>query len=365
MNSKPSYEEVRNLLEGKVSQTEINSELTSLNSKVDEMQKDFHKKSANYATNKEITQIVQTLEGKANLIEINETLNTKASKESVINALHRKANKNEVDAVLKSKVDIEELQNVVNTLNNKSDVNDIDKIFNILDNKVDKNDFTNMSNLITTKSDVKDFDLLNTCYQEIKRDCGKRIEELDQDIDRLIENIKKEFGNMNIVVNNLDMKKVDFKEFEKLSANVSKKTDNEILNNSLTQIKNDIYDSFTHYRNEIEHNKKMFEDGISEKVGFMERNMEKNIDEFNKNKEKMNDIFDRRKIDQEENIKMSKSMVNGLHKEMLVDINMLRGEIQKILNDINDLHNRKTEKKEFESVKNKLFEYMDNKVKIF
>ena len=89
---------------------------------------------------------------------------------------------------------------------------------------------------------------------------------------------------MNIVVNNLDMKKVDFKEFEKLSTTVSKKTDNEILSNSLIQIKNDIYDSFTHYRNEFEHNKKIFEENISEKVNFTEKNLEKTLEDFNKNK---------------------------------------------------------------------------------
>jgi hypothetical protein len=56
---------------------------------------------------------------------------------------------------------------------------------------------------------------------------------------------------MNIVVNYLDMKKVDFKEFEKILTNVSKKLDSDILSNTLSQIKNDIYDSFSHYRNEI------------------------------------------------------------------------------------------------------------------
>jgi hypothetical protein len=303
------------------------------------------------------------LEGKANLVEINDALNQKASKESVINALHRKANKNEVDAVLKNKVEIEELQNVINSLNNKCDINDMDKIFNILENKAEKSEVSNILNSLSTKADSKDFDLLNNCYQEIKRDCGKRVDELDQDIDRLIENIKKEFGNMNIVVNNLDMKKVDFKEYEKLSTNVSKKLDSEILSNSLSQIKNDIYDSFTHYRNEIEHNRKMFEENINEKVTFVEKNVDRNLGDFNKDKEKITDFIDKRKIYDEENLKISKSMVNGLHKEILVDINLLRGEIQKILNDISDLHNRKTERKEFDTIKNKIFEFIDNKVK--
>lgn len=349
-------------MEGKASQIEVNSEITSLNSKIDEFKKDFYKKSANFALIKDLTQISQSLEGKANMNEINEILNTKASKESVINALHRKANKNEVDAVLKGKVDIEELQNIVNTLNSKSDLNDIDRIFNILESKADKSEISNLSNIISLKAETKDFEFLNTCYQEIKRDCGKRIEELDQDIDRLIENIKKEFGSMNTAVNNLDMKKVDFKEYEKLLTSVSKKTDNEILSNSLMQIKNDIYDSFGHYRNEFEQNKKMFEDGINDKIVLMEKNFEKNLEDFVRNKEKIKEIIERRKNDQEENLRVSKSLINNLHKEVLVDVNLLRGEIQKLLNDVHELHNRKIEKKEFDSIKNKLFELIERKV---
>ena len=106
----------------------------------------------------------------------------------------------------------------------------------------------------------------------------------------------------------------------------------------------------------------MFEEGITEKVNFMEKNVGKNLEEFSKNKQKVSDLIERRKIDQEENLKISKNMINGLHKEVLVDINLLRGEIQKILNDINDLHNRKTEKKEYESTKNKLLDFIENKV---
>ena len=100
----------------------------------------------------------------------------------------------------------------------------------------------------------------------------------------------------------------------------------------------------------------MFEENINEKVTFVEKNVDRNLGDFNKDKEKITDFIDKRKIYDEENLKISKSMVNGLHKEILVDINLLRGEIQKILNDISDLHNRKTERKEFDTIKNKSIE---------
>jgi len=353
---------VRNLLEGKVNQAEFNSELTSVNLKFDDLQKDFIKKSANFATQKDLQQLNQALESKANLNEVHEALNTKASKESVINALHRKANKNEVESVLKSKVDIEELQNIINNLNNKADVSNLEKIYSILDSKAEKAEVANLNNLIGSKAEIKDFDLLNTCYLEIKRDFSKRIDDLDQDIDRLIENIKKEFGNLNIVINNLDMKKVDFKEFEKLNTLVSKKTDNEILNSSLGQMKNDIYESFGHFRNEIQQSKKLFEDNSNDKLNLLEKNLEKSLEEYNRNKERINDFIEKRKTDQDENLKTSKNMINILHKDLLVDINLIRAEVQKNINDIQDLFTRKLDKREFDALKSKIFETLDQKV---
>ncbi len=329
------------------------------------MQKDFNKKSSNFATNKDVLQLNQAIESKANLAEINEALNSKASKESVINALHRKANKHEVESILKSKVDIEEVQNIINTLNNKSDMNDIEKIYSIIDSKADKNELNSLNNLISNKAEIKDFDFLNTCYLEIKRDFSKRVDDVDHDIDRLIENIKKEFANFNILINNLDMKKVDFKEFEKLNTQVSKKTDNEILNSSLGQIKNDIYESFGHFRNEVLNTKKLFEDNFSERLILLEKNLDKSLDEYNKNKERINDFIDKRKLDQDENLKTSKNMINTLHKDLLIDINLIRAEKQKNINDIQDIFTRKVEKRDFDAIRTKLIEGLDKKVRYY
>lgn len=296
------------------------------------------------------------------MAEVNEALNTKASKESVINALHRKANKNEIETALKSKVEIEELQNIINTINNKADIVDIDKIFSIMDTKAEKSEIQSFQSLISNKAEIKDFELLNTCYQEIKRDLTKRLDDIDQDIDRLIDNIKKEFGNFNIVINNLDMKKVDFKEFEKLSTQVSKKTDMEILNNSMGQTKNDIYESFRHYRDEIQQSKKLFEDNINEKFSLLDRSLDKINDEFNKNKERINDFIDKKQFEQDESLKTTKNMINALHKDLLVDINLIRSETQKNIDQIQDLFARKFDRKDFDNIKAKIFDSLEHKV---
>ena len=343
----------------------MHSEISGLLIKFDDMQKDFTKKSSNFALTKDIIQINQALETKANLFDINEALNSKASKESVITALQRKANKNEFEAILNNKANLEQIQNINNILNNKTDIIDFEKIFSILDAKADKLDFSNLLNNLENKAELKDFHLLNNFCQEIKNDYSKRVDVLDQDIDRLIENIKNEFGNMKNLLNNLDMNKLDFKEFEKISSGLARKDDLDILNSSSIQIKNDIYEIFSNYKNDIFQNRKIFDEQIFEKIKHLEKNLNMSLEEDIKNKEKINEFLESGKNAKEENSKITKYLINNSNKEIIIDINSLKSEFKNIRNEIQDLINRKIEKNEFELIKNKIYEILGKKVNFF
>ena len=206
LSSKPNLDEVRHLIEGKVGQNEFQNDVTTMNTKIEEINKDFSRKFNQFALAKDLSQLSILVEGKANVNDVNEALNTKASKESVINALHRKANKNEIEATLNSKVDIAEFQsyNHNNSMPKNEICHEIERIHTMLESKAEKTDLTAISNSISIKSDSKDFELLNITMQEIKRDLNKRVDEIDQDIDRLIDNIKKEFQNLNVIINSFD-----------------------------------------------------------------------------------------------------------------------------------------------------------------
>jgi len=52
------------------------------------------------------------------------------------------------------------------------------------------------------------------------------------------------------------VKKIDFKDFEKVNINLSKKLDIDSLNGSLNQLRGDIYDSFNGFKHETSQNKK-------------------------------------------------------------------------------------------------------------
>jgi len=56
-----------------------------------------------------------------------------------------------------------------------------------------------------------------------------------------------------------------------VNVNLSKKIDSEVFNNSLSQIKNDIYESLTHYKNDILQNKKAYEEHLNERLIIIEK----------------------------------------------------------------------------------------------
>lgn len=302
------------------------------------------------------------MENKANLNDVNEALNTKASKESVINALHRKANKNEIEALLKNKVDLEEIQNIISLINNKVDIVDFDKIRTVIDNKTDKSDLLNINNQLTNKVDFKDHEMLNGLLIEYKKENNKKIEDLDQDIDRLIENIKKEFGNINLVINNLDSKKIDLKELDKLNSLINKKCELDHFTESVQQIRKDLSDHVSNLKNEIRENKKSIEEQQTDKFVSIERSIEKHVGEINLNKERLADLIEQRKFDQDELLKLTKNIIANSQKDIMCDLNLMKTEVQKCSADSQEMFTRKLDRKEFEATKIKQLSAIDLKV---
>jgi len=106
MSNKANIDEVRTLMETRVSTNEFKNEIASIASRIDELSKDQHKKSGNYVTLREFQALQSAVDQKVNISEFNEQLETKANKQSVANALHRKANRADIDALLARKADI-------------------------------------------------------------------------------------------------------------------------------------------------------------------------------------------------------------------------------------------------------------------
>ena len=103
-----------------------------------------------------------------------------------------------------------------------------DNINNVLKEKADKNEINNL---------MKDFQNFSELNEKVKN--------IDNDLDRLIDNMKKQFKNIDNSINNLATCKLELKDLESLNKAISENNKNneninEQINNDIQQIKNEI-----------------------------------------------------------------------------------------------------------------------------
>ncbi len=100
LSNKVSVEELMRVLQTKSNMHEVNMDINQINSKLDDMIKDFNKRVTNCALQKDFAFLQAVIDKKADLDFINDSLSQKANKQSVANALHRKANRTDVEELL-------------------------------------------------------------------------------------------------------------------------------------------------------------------------------------------------------------------------------------------------------------------------
>ena len=187
-------EEVRNLINQRVESMDFKETLENeFKLRLEDVNITVNKKLQHVVTQKDLQSVFSLLDSKANLQDINEALANKASKESVISALQRKMNKSEVEAIINSKVDSQDFQNLLNMVKNKAEYSDIERLSSVIEGKTDRAEFLQMSSMLSNKIDIRDYDILQNSMLELRSEMQGKTRDLDNDIDRLIENIKKEF----------------------------------------------------------------------------------------------------------------------------------------------------------------------------
>ncbi len=105
VSNKASLDDIKNIVESRVSGHEIKKELSGVNDRLDDLWRDVNKRLSNYVPLRDHQTLVAAVEQKANLNDMNEQLENKANKQSVSNALHKKANRAEIEALLARKVE--------------------------------------------------------------------------------------------------------------------------------------------------------------------------------------------------------------------------------------------------------------------
>ncbi len=344
LNSKPSIDEIKNLIDEKVDLREYTNEINDLNIKIEDIQKNFSQKMQNFALNKDLMNIKKGLDEKANLIDVTNALNKKANKDTVLESLQNKINKNEIEIILNNKLDKSEFFNIKNIINEKADIIEVENLKNMMDSKIDKSILDNVVNtIINTKAEVNDFKLISDAFQDMKSNFTKRIDDIDNDLDRLIENIKNQFHSLNTVINNLENNKVEISNFERVSNSISKKADIEKLDNSINKLKDEMFDTINQFKNDVVVNRKKFEDKLTEKINLLQNDNKNLINSINNEKENLKKLYEEKENEKENIIEKTQEIMD----KTFISIN-------KEISDLNSSHD-----KYFTNLRNEISQKID------
>ena len=384
LNQKPNMEDINSLLNDKMNIREKNS-YNDIAHKFDLFKNDIISKMMNmdnnYVKKNDIINLQNEIDNKANIIDVENALETKEDKDRVNLLFKNKIDRNDIDKIIENKL---EKNNYFVEISKK------------LEEKLNKNDFgrfleeyhNNMNNYnleenIKNKVDIKEFKLLNDSYMDNKQKMLKKIDDIDNDLDRFIDSVKEQFQSLNLVINNLEQNKIDNNElnlekFKNLDNFLSNKVDQKDVEIMINKVKNNLLDTINSFKNGENANMKIFEENIQNKIDkiiFDNQSMlndltntNQNINNFFSQKEaEMESLMTRMRLMLNNNNNIYSNNINNISNNNLLQEERFKNEVRN-MTDNNSIINQKLKEKldisKFEEFLNGLKEDLDNKVNI-
>ena len=356
LNQKSNIEEVNSLINDKISNIENKNNYSDLWHKFDlfknEILNRINNLENNFVTKSNLLNLQNELDNKANIIDMGNALE---DKEQIFPLLQNKVDKNEIE----------------NIFNNKSDLRQINEEIN---EKLDKNVFDqfikefNFEGNYKNKVDIKDLKLLNNELQEMKQQMGKKIEDMDNDLDRLIESVKEQFQSLNIVINNLENNKIDsneidlekIKNIDNMLKNKIEQKDVELL---INKSKNNLLDAINNFKNGENVNMKMFEENIQNKIDKIIFDNQSMLNDLANTNHNINNYFNQKQAEMESLMTRMRLMLNNRDSYVSdnVDNNNVLDE-ERLKNEIKIMIEKKLDISKFEEFLTGLKEDLDNKI---
>ena len=270
--------------------------------------------------------------------------------EKIKNELNKKANLNDVAEALELKLDNDNFIEEINNMK-KNMENDIIKIQKEKMEDIEKK----IEEINKNKNDVNDFKLMNDAFQEIKLNLTQRIDDIDNDLDRLIDNIKTQFQNTNKQMSDIENKKCDKKDFDNINTLISKKVDEDKFNKLLSELKDNLFESLNSFKEDYLTNIKIFENKFESKNDNI-------ISELNKQNESLQNFINNEK--EEINV-MINEIINENNLEYDSNFQEINEEIKKINLNINEKLSKKIDEQKFDSYLNNIKKELNSKISIF
>lgn len=370
LENRPTNDEIFKILNEKVDKKELiyylnskpsTNDLYNNRKKIEEIQKNleafqnniYKVIGGNTQQRADIVDLKNILQKKANLEDVAEALELKADQENVITFL------NEIKESLKNKADKSELMNINEEIKNINEElkNNVEIFKEGINN--------NINDLMKNKSDINDFKLISDAFQDMKSNMTQRIDDIDNDLDRLIENIKAQFQSTNILISNVDNKKVENKEIEEINNILLKKLDEDKFNNLFNQFKDNIFDTINSFKKDYLTNIKIFENKIDEKNEALTQDYNSIINELNSQNNSINEFMNNEREEINTINKKLESIINNYNAQNNSSILKIKDDLKKLNININEKINKKLDEEKFDLYLLNIKKEINSKVSLF
>ena len=341
LEKRPTNEEIIQILNQKVDKKELAYYLES-------------KPSTNdlYNTRKKIEENSRNIESIKDNIHNIVVSNTQQKNEIDVikKELNKKSNLDDVAEALELKLDSE---NFVNELNNikKNIENDINIIKKEKLEEIDKK----IEEINKNKNDVNDFKLISDAFQDMKLNLTQRVDDIDNDFDRLIENIKAQFNTTNKLITDLENKKSEKKDLDNMNLSLTKKLDEDKFNKSISDLKNNIFESMNNFKEDYLTNIKILENKSENKNDTI-------ITELNKQNEEIQNFINNEKQDIG---LMINEILNENNLEYNTNFEELNEQIKKLNINLSEKINKKIDEEKFDNYFNNIKKELNSKMSLF
>ena len=341
LEKRPTNEEIIQILNQKVDKKELAYYLESKPSTNDlyNNRKKIEENSRN----------IELIKDNIHNIIINNT-QQKNEMDMIKKELNKKSNLDDVAEALELKLDNE---NFVNELNNIK--NNIENDINIIKKEKLEEIEKKIEEINKNKNDVNDFKLISDAFQDMKLNLTQRVDDIDNDFDRLIENIKTQFNNTNKLITDLENKKSEKKDLDNMNLILSKKLDEDKFNKLISDLKNNIFESMNNLKEDYLTNIKILENKSENKNDTI-------ITELNKQNESIQNFINNEK---QEISLIINEILNENNLEYNNNFEKLNEKIKKLNVNLNEKINKKLDEEKFDSYLNNIKKELNSKMSLF
>ena len=383
LNQKPNMEDINSLLNDKMNIREKNS-YNDITHKFDLFKNDIISKMMNmdskYVEKNDIINLQNEIDNKANILDVEKALETKEDKDRAYLIFKNKIDRNDIDKILENKLEKNNyFAEISKKLEEKLDKNDFEQFLEEYHNNMNN---YNLEENFKNKVNIKEFKLLNDSYMDNKQKMLKKINDIDNDLDRFIDSVKEQFQSLNLVINNLEQNKIDnnqlnVEQLKNLDNFLSNKVDQKDVEIMINKVKNNLLDTINSFKNGENANMKIFEENIQNKIDKIIFDNQSMLNDLTNTNQNINNFFSQKEAEMESLITRMRLMlnnnniysnnINNISNNNLLQEDRFKNEFRN-MEDNNSIINQKLREKldisKFEEFLNGLKEDLDNKVNI-